>query len=276
MKKCPRGEVKKSSTLTFIRQGQRPFWRADFKGKRSSNTMASSSEDAVSQLTAMGFEEAQVQEALNVTNGNMEQAVNFLLGDGGISDAATESLSQSSSLVLCYTSQYSVENGRSACTCIGLMGAALFLQSQEKKITRDLLQRMVVQGVAAYQRLPTSSNNVEHLSAEEVLQSDSIEEFKSLSLVTSARQGVLSGNSSHPLGLKALPPLHVATGAGLTPIAIVPLGITNVTTCAVVSLPIVSSCGVGFGFSVCLAAIRSPGHRRAFCQFLGAQSRRKP
>jgi len=74
----------------------------------------------------------------------------------------------------------------------------------------------------------------------------------------------------------SIPPLHVATGAGLTPIAIVPLGITNVTTCAVVSLPIVSSCGVGFGFSVCLAAIRSPGHRRAFCQFLGAQSRRKP
>jgi len=238
--------------------------------------MASSSEDAVSQLTAMGFEEAQVQEALNVTNGNMEQAVNFLLG-GGISSAATaESLSQSSSLILCYTSQYSVENGRSACTCIGLMGAALFLQSQDKNVTRELLERMVIQGVAAYQRLPTSSNNVEHLSAEEVLQSDSIEEFKSLSLVTSARQGVLSGNSSHPLGLKALPPLHVATGAGLTPIAIVPLGITNVTTCAVVSLPIVSSCGVGFGFSVCLAAIRSPGHRRAFCQFLGAQSRRKP
>ena len=84
------------------------------------------------------------------------------------------------------------------------MGAVLFLSSQEKNPSTELLQTMIHQGVAAYHKLPTN-NNVEHLSAEEVLQSNVIEEFKSLSLLPGGvRQGVLSGNSNHPLGLRAL------------------------------------------------------------------------
>jgi len=160
-----------------------------------------SSDEAISQLTAMGFEADQVEEALTVTNGNMDQAVNFLLGGGTTAAAAVPS---ESSLVLCDTSQYSVENGRSACTCIALMGAALFLASQEKTVTKELLQNMIQQGVAAYQRLP-SSGEVEHLSAEEVLQQDIVEEFKSFSLLEGGvRQGILSGQADHPLGLRAL------------------------------------------------------------------------
>lgn len=91
------------------------------------------SEEAVSQLTAMGFEEAQAQDALTVANGNIDQAVNILLGGGGAtSNISTAQHSSDSSLILCSTSQYNVENGRSACTCIALMGAVLFLSSQER------------------------------------------------------------------------------------------------------------------------------------------------
>jgi uncharacterized UBP type Zn finger protein len=39
-------------------------------------------EEHVSQLTSMGFPASQAQEALTITNGNLEHAVNYLLGAG--------------------------------------------------------------------------------------------------------------------------------------------------------------------------------------------------
>lgn len=158
---------------------------------------------AVSQLTAMGFEPAQVQEALKITNGNVDSAVNFLLGGGG-AESLSNTNTANESLVLCETSQYNVDNGRSACTCIALMGAALFLESPNvDRINREFLSDTIVQGVAAYQQLPPSST--EHLSAEEVLSNNDIEKFSPLKLQPSGvRQGILSGNSSHPLGLSEI------------------------------------------------------------------------
>ncbi len=149
-------------------------------------------DDKVAQLTAMGFEAVKVQEALNAVNGNVDQAVHVLLG-GAIPPQQQQQQQQleSSSLIHCAKSQYSVENGRSACTCIALMGAALFLSSGETSVSSELLENMIDMGVAAYQQLPVSGTNVEHLSAEEVLQSKAIEEFKSLVLMEGGvRQGV--------------------------------------------------------------------------------------
>lgn len=66
---------------------------------------------------------------------------------------------------------------------------------------------MITKGVDNYQTLASrsSSSNVEHLSAEEVLQQD---QGKVLFPIESSRgsiqQGVLSNDSDHPLGLKAL------------------------------------------------------------------------
>jgi hypothetical protein len=166
-------------------------------------------DDKFAQLTAMGFEAIKVQEALNAVNGNVDQAVHVLLG-GAIPPQQQQQQQQqleSSSLIHCAKSQYSGENGRSACTCIALMGAALFLSSGETiSVSSELLENMIDMGVAAYQQLPVSGTNVEHLSAEEVLQSKAIEQFKSLVLMEGGvRQGVLSGQAAnHPLGLGAI------------------------------------------------------------------------
>ena len=168
--------------------------------QRSGNSKYTmSSDDALFQLTAMGFHPSQAQEALAATSGDLEQAVNVLLG--GVTVAAQPA--SQSLLVTCDTSQYSVNHGRSACTCIALMGAALFLQSNQKTVTSELLNSMVHQGVETYQQLPVSGE-VEHLSPEEVLQQHIVEEFKPLSLQGGVRQGYLCGQENHPLGLHAL------------------------------------------------------------------------
>lgn len=159
-------------------------------------------DDKFAQLTAMGFEAVKVHETLNAVNGNLDQAVHVLLG-GAI--LPQQQQPKSSSLIHCAKSQYSVENGRSACTCIALMGAALLLLSGETSVSSELLENMIDMGVAAYQQLPVSGTNVEHLSAEEVLQSKAIEEFRLLVLMEGGvRQGVLSGQANHPLGLGAI------------------------------------------------------------------------
>jgi hypothetical protein len=159
-------------------------------------------DDKVAQLTAMGFEADKVHEALNAVNGNLDQAVHVLLG-GAIPPQPQQP--ESSSVIHCDKSQYRVENGRSACTCIALMGAALFLSSGETSISSELLENMIDMGATAYQQLPVSGTNVEHLSAEEVLQSKAIDEFKSLVLMEGGvRQGVLSGQPNHPLGFGAI------------------------------------------------------------------------
>lgn len=93
-------------------------------------------EEHVSQLASMGFSATQAREALTITSGNLEHAVNFLLGGGNIAaragdldskqPASNEDDSASNDSVAAKAggilrapiSQYSVEHGRSACTCI--------------------------------------------------------------------------------------------------------------------------------------------------------------
>jgi hypothetical protein len=176
--------------------------------------MATIEQDA-SQLTAMGFSEASAREALSSANGNIETAVNYLLGvdaapvpvaapaaEAPPTTMRTDSMEQKAGGILtCPISQYSVENGRSACTCIALAAATQFLKNPH--VNSEFLQNMIHQGVQSYQTL-SSVSAVEHLSAEEVLQKDQGQLFPLKSLGGGIRQGILSDDMNHPLGLQSL------------------------------------------------------------------------
>jgi hypothetical protein len=186
--------------------------------------MFSMNEHDISQLTDMGFPESEARAALQITRGNLEVAVNQLLSGVGLSYSPPSAVAPSSSVdttttvVQGNTSQYTFADiGRSACTCIALTGAGMFLSTQgsSTSVTPDFLDRMITQGIENYQALATtmiqSSNNnsttavVEHMSAEEVLQqAGGSERFGVQSTAGGVRQGILSHDRDHPLGLNAI------------------------------------------------------------------------
>jgi hypothetical protein len=176
--------------------------------------MASQNDNDIAQVTAMGFDDAQARQALEVTAGNVEQAVNYLLMGGvaaapapapvpptiGITTTPSSSSAQQS-MVVGPISQYSVDSGRSACTCIALTAATRFLQSPT--VTLNSLQSMITEGVQNYQKL-CSSSSVEHLSVEEVLAQPQSQVIFPLTSEGGIRQGLLTTNPHHGLGLKSL------------------------------------------------------------------------
>jgi hypothetical protein len=195
--------------------------------------MAIKDED-VEQLTSMGFPKTAALEALQITSGNLEMAVNHLLSGGVVDTPASASPAVITSPVMdCAaappaelsgstdamaakaggvlrgsTSQYTyAELGRSACTCIALTGATMFLQDQN--VTPEFLDRMITGGVQNYQMLTSNQQQqVEHLSAEEVLQKDqgNLFQVKSIGGGSSGgiRQGILTHDANNPLGMKSL------------------------------------------------------------------------
>ncbi|KAL3943791.1 MAG: hypothetical protein SGBAC_002120 [Bacillariaceae sp.] len=162
----------------------------------------------------MGFDEARSRDALASANGNVETAVNILLGvvpappaASSTSTAASPSAANVGDMIVCPTSQYTVDDGRSACTCIALTAATNFLQTSSGSdssvtLNADFLQKMITKGVQNYQTL-SSVSPVEHLSAEEVLQKDQGKCFP-LSVNGGIRQGILSNDAYHPMGMQAL------------------------------------------------------------------------
>jgi hypothetical protein len=174
------------------------------------------SQQDLEQLTAMGFPNDSAREALAIANGNMETAVNYLLGIEPPSTLAPAAVVaapaeqppvinsleiQAGGIITCPISQYSVENGRSACTCIALTGATQFLK--KPLINSEFLQLMIGNGVENYKSL-SSAFNVEHLSAEEVLQKDQGTLFPLKTIGFGVHQGILSNDSDHPMGLRLL------------------------------------------------------------------------
>jgi hypothetical protein len=160
--------------------------------------------DALLQLSAMGFDESQSQLAISHTNGNLEKALEFLLNGGVDNNTNTNNNTNTinDALIQCGVSQYSLQNGRSACTCIALLGAVLFLQSEANQVTPAMLERMIHQGVQIYEKIASvMEGEVEHLSVDEVLQ-EQVPEFERLWLQGGARQGVLG--TSPDLGLKSI------------------------------------------------------------------------
>ncbi len=189
------------------------------------------SED-VAQLTSMGFPEKDARNALLGTGGNLEMAINGLLsgnnfGGGGraaddpfaSSHDGTSSNNDANSLVRGSTSQYTYgSDGRSACTCIALTAADLVANATTADgsvLTTEFLDRAIQQGVARYTILRSAlassgSSSVEHLSADEVLQKDDANNnTRIFDIRLSAagggqglRQGALSRDIEHPLGMK--------------------------------------------------------------------------
>jgi hypothetical protein len=178
--------------------------------------MATIRDEDVDQLVCMGFPNIEVRNALQITAGNLENAVNHLLsggggGGGGIAASAptTQHVASPNNnnnnnngnnsgvhvVVEGTTSQYTYSSdGRSACTCIALTVADMILNNNMMTttttttcnniseddtnnndiITADFLDSAIAEGVSRYRRLVSSSSSseVEHLSAEEVLRKD--------------------------------------------------------------------------------------------------------
>jgi len=182
------------------------------------------------QLMEMGFDAAQAQEALTVCQGNMERAVEYLFsgGSGGaggdpptfsagpMADATSTStqpqvLSPSQYHdVTTAISQYSLDHGRSACTCIALTAAQDFLRLHSSLgpndpppgLTPDFLHSVITSGVQTYQHFQNAGVGgglVEHMSAEEVLgmvasSGGTMTELSQLQLTPGGiRQGILTG-----------------------------------------------------------------------------------
>eukprot|EP00934_Nitzschia_sp_Nitz4_P006781 Nitzschia sp. Nitz4//scaffold147_size54853//16626//17600//NITZ4_006613-RA/size54853-processed-gene-0.20-mRNA-1//-1//CDS//3329536681//6771//frame0 len=102
----------------------------------------------------------------------------------------------------CTSSQYSFEQGRSACTCIALSAATAFLRNST--MSSEFLEHMILDGLHTYS-LISQSFPTEHLNVEEVLQLDARGEIFPLQMLPGGiRQGVLSYDCDHPLGLRAL------------------------------------------------------------------------
>jgi hypothetical protein len=186
--------------------------------------MVSLNENDIAQLTSMGFVESEARAALQITSGNLELAINQLLSGvetfsstPPIAIAPSSSVDTTTVIVQGTTSQYTFADvGRSACTCIALTAAGMFLSIQggETTVTPDFLDRMINQGVENYQALARTKTQVsnkstnavvEHMSAEEVLQeADGIERFGVQFTAGCMRQGILSHDRDRPLGLKAI------------------------------------------------------------------------
>ena len=180
------------------------------------------------ELISMGFDPEQCQAALQRTGGNLEQAVNLLLtSPGGI--VSSEAPPQASSvagdsdsvrMVHATLSQYAVDNGRSACTCIALKAAGEILTQLTPSpissnsssapapsvaftdiVTPDLLKMSILGGVEIYNNMKLIDASVEHKSAEEVL---TLGAFPLLRQEGPVMQGMLSNDANAGLGLNSL------------------------------------------------------------------------
>jgi len=176
-------------------------------------------------LNSMGFDLDVARAALVACDGDVERAIEHcLLGGGGgggaASASATAAAAETGTLIrVSDVSQYTAgPEGRSACTCIALCYAKRFLvqvtcQAQTSMTAADaivdesFLSEGLLQGVALYNKIKASgsgSASVEHMSAEEVLNSmDGKAEFVDLKLDAPV-QGVLSPDLSSPLGMHAV------------------------------------------------------------------------
>ena len=195
-------------------------------------------EKAQSMLVSMGFAADQAAAALRECGGNLEHAANLLLSGNAPAAAAAAAANTASAatstpiMIHGALHQYNVDNGKSACTCIALTAAQLFLQQAAVGTTAvdaTFLQNAVLQGVETYHAVMrwhdnTNNNNNntnngttvvaaapppgEHLSAEEVLQTGT---FPSLQLDAA---GVVQGLLSPPHGPLSL---HVLLSASQLP-----------------------------------------------------------
>jgi len=153
-------------------------------------------------LINMGFHKQSARSALDWSGGNLSVALDYLLS-GSVedqtreedrthqhaaatdTDATDENIDGSNNtherIVHSELSQYSLPNGRSACTCIALNAASFLLldadmrpNKQVGEISPEVLSDCILEGVQSYQAIieagsSSSASIVEHMSPEEVL-----------------------------------------------------------------------------------------------------------
>lgn len=185
-------------------------------------------DSSVAELQSMGFDAVRIREALRVCNGNVERAIDYLLaydddvhdtgdrpsashqehGSSAIATAVSTTPSRLPRMIVAHhVSQYSYENGRSACTCIALRAASSFLENPTvEMLSTDYIYQVMQEGVAIHAELfMLSSSSSEHVSAEEALAKDQARQiFGPLRLAGGIRQGLLHKNPKHPKGLLTL------------------------------------------------------------------------
>jgi hypothetical protein len=178
--------------------------------------------EAVATLLSMGFDETQSLDALTECNGNVERAIDFLLGGGFFDDTNVvgssenhnnESAHTETNIIQSDVSQYTDPSvGRSACTSIALTLASRALTELRQGTVEDVINSVflsdsIMQGLQSYNVLQQNNNSgVEHLSVEEILQLSTapMQAFSSLKLLLdSPRQGILS-SAENPLGLQSI------------------------------------------------------------------------
>lgn len=190
----------------------------------------------VARLAEMGFSESKALEALTVCSGDVNAAASFLISKAVQTAPFAQSittLAQNSDstmepdLIQGPISQYSIENGRSACTCIALVAADTFLAKPDiTSLSPAFLHDVVVTGVSTYLLLlqasmipgidggpptqPMGTNAVEHFSAEQVMATntgtvnDPTKLFSCLHQIGPVRQGVLNKDVLHAMGLPSM------------------------------------------------------------------------
>ena len=157
---------------------------------------------------AMGFKHEQALQALDDSGGNVERALDSLLGGGdeGLSGAGVRAVHSE-------ISQYNDPMGRSACTSIALTMALKVLSQlhacdsavpPDEFVDASFLSTSIQEGIQLFSKLRNNSG-VEHLSVEEVLGANN-KSFASLSMLgNSPRQGILDNtNVLSPMGLEAV------------------------------------------------------------------------
>jgi hypothetical protein len=184
--------------------------------------MVQSNDENIAMLFSMGFDHEQALQALDDSGGNVERALDSLLGGGdeGLSGAGGAPLPFAGIIthgdvraVHSEISQYNDPMGRSACTSIALTMALKVLSQlhacdsavpPDEFVDASFLSTSIQEGIQLFSKLRNNSG-VEHLSVEEVLGANN-KSFASLSMLgNSPRQGILdSTNDLSPMGLEAV------------------------------------------------------------------------
>jgi hypothetical protein len=181
--------------------------------------------EIIAKLQSLGFDNKSARNALHIFDGDIEAAANYLLTGQIFPPAALHqpnNATPTATVIQGPINQYSLENGRSACTCIALTAAAMFCANPHLgTINAGFLQHMIVAGVRTYEQFMVSSSggdatstrlHMRHMSAEDALSTntgtahDPMMHFETLAQVGFIRQGILSPSHdpNHARGLRSL------------------------------------------------------------------------
>ena len=178
--------------------------------------MTSVDQEKLNLVMSMGFHEQSAAEALRRYAGDVNAAVNLLLASSGadITTEASGSASTSNQISTTQTSmsQYSLPNGRSACTIIALNATSTILsyfhnkQGSEMNLKAFLtdveLQSILLRGCDIYNDTWNTTQEIEHSSVEEVLKK--VSSFDVNILNGNIMQGILSHDADSSLGMRSI------------------------------------------------------------------------